>query len=95
MNKDFAELLEAYLDSECGDFSMSYTWRWDDDLEMAIATIKSDYNGRSKEVNFRYDEKSRSLTIELSEGSFYETAEYEWSVKYFWMLVAPALWSEN
>jgi hypothetical protein len=35
------------------------------------------------------------LEIELSEGSFYETREYDYSVKYFWMLVAPSLFPNN
>lgn len=95
MNKEFAELLEEYLSSECGDYSMSYTWKWDDDSECVVATIKSTLNNNEKEVLFRYDEKERNLLIELSEDSWYETAEFEWSVKYFWMLVAPALWPEN
>ena len=31
------------------------------------------------------------LLIELSEDSWYETCEYKYNVKYFWMLVAPEL----
>ena len=95
MNKEFAELLEAYLASECGDYSMSYTWRWDEDCQWAVATIKNTMNNAEKDVNFRYDEENRNLLIEMSEDYWYETAEFDWTVKYFWMLVAPALWAEN
>lgn len=91
MNKLFAERLKEYLDSECEDYSMSYTWEWSEDMNYCIVTVKNDFNDNSKDINFRYNEVTGQLSIELSEDSFYETAEYEFTVKYFWMLVAPAL----
>jgi len=96
MNEKFAKRIEEYLSSECEDYSMKFEWRWDEDYECCIATISNEMHDElSKELWFRYDEKKDDLMIELSEDSFYRTAEYDYSVKYFWMLVSPALFPEQ
>jgi hypothetical protein len=95
MNKLFSELLNEYLDSECEDYSMSYKSEWSEDMNCCIVTIKCNYNDNYKDVNFRFNDDKKQLSIELSEDSWYETSEYEYTVKYFWMLVAPALFPEN
>ena len=91
MNKQFATRLTEYLDSECDDYGMEYDYKWCEDTKCCIVEVKSDYGRKSKELNFRYDEKKDNLLIELSEDSFYQTCEYDYTVKYFWMLISPSL----
>jgi len=95
MNNKFQERLTEYLDSECSDYSMSYKWEWNEDTECCEVEVKSDYSGNFKCLNFRYNEKKDDLSIELSEDSFYETREFDWTVKYFWMLISPSLFPES
>jgi len=47
-----------------------------------------------KMLNFRYDKNNDDLLIELSEDSFYITREFDQTVKYFWMLIAPTLFPD-
>jgi hypothetical protein len=91
MNSEFEQRIEAYLSSECEEYGLEYEWKWNEDTECCEATIT--YQDKSKELNFRFE--NMELQIELSENSFYETAEYNYSVKYFWMLICPVLFAEN
>jgi len=92
MNDKFAKRLEEYLSSECSDYSLEYEWSWNDDTNCCEVVIKrNDHTKHSKELCFQYNEKNDDLTIELSEDSFYITREFDKSVKYFWMLIAPAI----
>lgn len=95
MNSNFSKRIEEYLSDECGDYGMSYSWEWNEDSELCEATISCEHNENEKIVNFRYDEEKDDLLIELSEDSWYVTREYDSSVKYFWMLVAPTLFPNN
>jgi hypothetical protein len=96
MNKKFTDRLNEYLESECSDFDMAFDYKWEEDTACCEVKIyRSDYTKLEKLINFRYNEKNDELEIELSEGSFYETREYDYSVKYFWMLVAPSLFPNN
>ena len=96
MNENFEKRLKEYLDSECDDYDMAYFIDKDDTSEFwcQVQVFRND-NWTTKWVNFKYDETKDVLLIELSEDSFYETKEYDYSVKYFWMLVAPALFPNN
>ena len=89
MNKEFNKRLFEYLDAECFDYDLKYDWEWNEDIQCCEVTITRDDN--SIVLNFRYSENNKDLTIELSEDSWYETREYDSSVKYFWMLVSPEL----
>lgn len=91
MNNKFAELLKEYLDSECDDYGLSYTWNWNEDTECCEVTVKQEHTGHSAEVDFRFDESKESLTIELSEDCYHETHHYDQTVKYFWMLISPSI----
>lgn len=93
MNKKFAKRLEEYLSSECGDYDLEYSLEWDEDMRYCKATIER--NGKSCDLCFRYNEEEDYLSIELSEDSFYKTEEFNHTVKYFWMLVSPYLFSNN
>lgn len=95
MNKKFTTRLTEYLDSECSDFGLEYDFKWCEDTACCEVEVKSNYGPNKKELNFRYDEKGDHLLIELSEDSFYETREYDESVKYFWMLISPSLFPNN
>lgn len=92
MNDKFALRLTEYLNSECSDFDLSYTWEWNDGMQYCEVDVKREcHENRNKTVCFKYNEKNDDLLIELSEDSFYVTREFDQTVKYFWMLVAPAL----
>jgi hypothetical protein len=96
MNDKFAERLDSFLDSEARDYSMSFSWQWNDDCNCCEVLIKSELDAtRFKEINFKYDEENDDLKIELCEDSYYTTREFDETVKYFWMLVAPAIFPEN
>lgn len=95
MNKEFSKRVEEYLSSECSDYDLTYQWEWIEDIECCVATIKrNDHTQFTKSVNFRYNETDDILEIELSEDSFYPTCEYDYTVKYFWMLIAPTLFPD-
>jgi hypothetical protein len=64
---------------------------WNNDTECCEVKITLDGSDKVKYLNFRYTEEDNDLTIELSEDSFYRTREFDETIKYFWILVAPAL----
>ena len=93
MNSKFSKRLQEYLESECSDYDLSFTWEWDEDCQWCKVVItRYELN---KELHFRYNDKKDELMIELSEDSYYITKEYDWSVKYFWMLICPAFFRNN
>ena len=92
MNSNFSKRLTEYLDSECSDYGLSYSWEFDYDCNWCVVRVKKDMPSKEKTVNFRYDEKKDDLLIELSEDSFYVTREFDHTVKFFWMLVSPILY---
>ena len=92
MNQKFANRLNDYLESECSDYDMKFSWEWNEDIDCCEVEVKrDDYTQYSKCLFFKYDENKDDLKIELSEDSFYTTREFDETVKYFWMLVSPAL----
>lgn len=95
MDSKFSIRLEEYLDSECDDYDLEYSWIWDNDIVSAVATVTRSRTTYKCDVTFKYDAKKDDLLIELSEDSFYPTREFDNTVKYFWMLVVPALFPEN
>lgn len=95
MNKKFSARIKEYLDTECSDYGLQYDYKWCEDTECCEVKITTDHNDNIKNLNFRYDDDKDDLSIELSEDSFYVTREFDWSVKYFWMLVSPALFPNN
>ena len=92
MDIKFTKRLEQYLESECDDYDMSYSWEWCEDTQNCEVEIKR--NDLVKHLNFRYDSKKDDLSIELCEDSFYTTREFDYSVKYFWMLISPTLFPD-
>lgn len=96
MNSKFKERLEEYLDSECDDYGLSYKWEWCEDMGYCEVEIKRDNRDEyTKQLYFKYNEDKDDLSIELSEDSFYTTREFDSTVKYFWMLIAPAIFPDN
>jgi len=92
MNDKFTKRLNEYLDSECDDYDLEYSWEWVDDTGCCEVEVKNRDN--FKMLNFRYDKNNDDLLIELSEDSFYITREFDQTVKYFWMLIAPTLFPD-
>ena len=89
MNKKMIDRLEDYLDSECDDYSWDYSWEWNEDTECCEVEISSE--DRNVVLSFQYDEPKDDLSIELGEDSWYVTREFDQTIKYFWMLVAPEM----
>lgn len=95
MNNYFANRLIDYLDSECGDYDLSYTYEWCEDSQNCEVEIKrNDHTQFTKCLNFKYDKENDDLKIELCEDSFYITREFDQTVKYFWMLISPTIFPE-
>lgn len=88
MNNKFSERLTEFLDSECSDYE-EYSWNWNDDYNCCEVCI-SRYDNKI-EIYFKYDENIDSLFIDMSDGNWQEVNEYDFLVKYFWMLVSPAI----
>ena len=82
MIEEQQNVLIEYLDSECSDFDMSYETVYNYEV-----TVKRFDN--VADLTFRFNENQ--LQIELSEECWYDTDFFEWSVKYFWMLVSTEL----
>lgn len=92
MNDKFAKRLREYLESECSDYDLKFSWEWDSDCDWCEVTITRDCGEQhAKELKFKYDEGKDDLLIELSEDSYYATREFDSTVKYFWMLISPAI----
>jgi hypothetical protein len=89
MNDKFSDRLSEFLDHECEDYGLSYSWEWNEDMQCCDVEIKRDDHLFC--VAFWYNEDEDALEIELTEDSWYITREYDSSVKYFWILVGPAL----
>ena len=93
MNRKFIIRLEEFLSTECDDFGLSYDYEWNEDMQRC--EVEAIRLKRSKVVNFRYNEREDCLSIELCEDSFCKTREYDNTVKYFWMVICPALFPED
>lgn len=93
MNKKFVERLTEYLDSECSDYGMIYDWEWNEDTEHCEVEV----TGGEKSVClfFSYNEENDELSIDMGEDCYEVTREFDYTVKYFWIKVAPDLFSNN
>jgi hypothetical protein len=92
MNDKFVKRLEEYLKSECSEDSIRWSYEWNEDTECCEVCIRDErIEALNTVLNFRYNKVENDLMVELSEDCFYTTRESNWTVKYFWMLVAPAL----
>jgi len=95
MNKEFSKRIEEYLTSECDDYDLTYKWKWNEDTMCCEVEVKrDDHTQYVKCLNFKYDKQEDDIKIELSEDSYYITREFDQTVKYFWMLISPALFPE-
>ncbi len=87
--KDFVEQLTALLDSECEDYGIKYDY----ELEENHAEVTISLNGLVARISFKYVDGT--LYIDRYEDAWEKIAEYDWTVKYLWMIIAPALWPTN
>jgi len=96
MNAKFANRLQEYLESECSDYDLKFSWEWNEDCGCCDVTIlKDDHTQYTKELRFKYDKEKDDLRIELCEDSFYTTREFDHTVKYFWMLISPTMFPDS
>ena len=89
MNNKFSDRLSEFLDHECEDYGLSYSWEWNEDMQCCEVEIKRDDYAVC--IAFRYNSPLNNLEIETSEDNWDTTNEYDSSVRYFWILVSPAL----
>jgi len=74
----------------------SYKWEWCEDIGCCeVEIIRDNRKEYTKHLSFKYNENKDDLSIELSEDSFETTREFDSTVKYFWMLIAPAVFPDN
>ncbi len=90
---NFIEKLESFLGSECNDYGLSYSWDWADDSDFKIeATIKrNDLEEIEEVVLFDYQDGDLLLCMSYDCDVWEKVTEYDWRVKYFWMLIAPVV----
>lgn len=89
INDKFKDRLIEFLNSECNDYDIEYSLEYNLDTEYYEVEIKR-YDNLIL-VEFNYDEDKDVLIINMGEDNWYEVKEYDWSVKYFWMLVSSRL----
>lgn len=94
MNKKFVDKLTEFLESECSDYGLGYDWVVSDCHDNAITvSIVRENTDLSIDVDFRFN--GFSLEIEMGDDNWEVVKEYDYTVKYFWMLVSPTLFPNN
>ena len=94
MNKKFVEKLTEFLESECSDYGLVYDLTLSDYHDNAVTvTIFRENTDSTIDVEFRM--KDNDIEIEIADGCWEVVREYDYTVKYFWMLVSPALFPNN
>lgn len=91
--KKFEKRLNEFLKSELSDYDFKYKIEWDDCEDMFNVKIKR--NGIVKNVSFRYNEIDDELLLDIYGYHQYIVREFDHTVKYFWMLIAPAFFPKN
>jgi hypothetical protein len=95
MNNKFSERLEEFLASECSDYDLKYSWEWDEDCNWCVVKIARDINPlRETELCFRYNQIKDELLLQMYEDSYETVREYDYTVKYFWMILSPRIFPE-
>jgi hypothetical protein len=90
MNKKFIERLTEFLESEATDYGLTYDYTASDYHENGIdVKIERENTDLKCEVAFIFN--GTDIEIELSEDSWEVVREYDNTVKYFWMIIAPEL----
>lgn len=87
--------LKQFLDSEVNDYGLSYEFEsveFEKDNPVSYATVKIKRFESEISVNFR--SKEGNLQIEFTEDLWYDICEYNHTVKYFWMIICPVLFSD-
>lgn len=86
----FKERLEEFLNSELSDYSLKYLLEFDENYENCEVII-SDGNEEFS-IDFQYDINKDNLLVCMYEDIFEVTREFDWTVKYFWQILAPKFW---
>lgn len=103
INYRFAQKLEAFLSSECDDYGIISETTFDD-ISLNTAHVALKRNGNSVDLKFRYipnrhtplhDEVHDDIALCMYEDCYEIVREYDWTVRYFWMKVAPYLFPVN
>jgi hypothetical protein len=85
--------LIEFLDTECSELdSLAYeiqSIEFSEDKPEFYAIVKVKY--RKNDIDVRFRIKNNELQIEMAEGIWYNVREFDHTVKYFWMIVSPAL----
>lgn len=103
INYRFAQKLEAFLDSECDDYDILSETVFDE-ISLNKAQVTLSRNGYSVSLKFRYipnryvplyDEVHDDIALCMYEDCYEIVREYDLTVRYFWMKVAPRLFPVN
>ncbi len=92
MNKKFKKRLTDFLDSEVKDYEIKYKIESEEEYGCAIELEK--YNNICY-LSFQYIPEKDELELEMNDSNFEVVREFDWTVKYFWMLVAPSIFGER
>lgn len=104
MHKRFRTALTNFLDSEATDYFMGYEILGDtyDELSFPSVTVKIFIDNESCVVFEEFawtthccNQTGDSLCLEMGEDHWEHVCEYSWEVKYFWMKVAPHLFTSE
>ena len=88
MNKQFLTELMEFLENELGDYDLA----WDFAIDEDVVTVTVTGTHHTGEVLFRRE--GGLLEVEIYEDTWMVVVHYDWRVKYFWMVLAPQIWSE-
>lgn len=89
---NFRKRLNEFLNSECDDYDIGYEIEEDmNEDEFSSVDVKIKRFENEIYINFKYDSMKNDLKLELSDDSYYTVREFDYTVKYFWMLVSPVL----
>ena len=86
----FKERLDEFLNSELGDYPFKYLLEFDENYENCEVIISDGVEEFS--IDFQYDTEKDDLRICMYEDIYEVTREFDWTVKYFWQVLAPMFW---
>ena len=91
MNNKFVKRLTGFLEMECEYYGVEYSYEWCSDCKWCNVTLNR--FGDFITIPFRYDEEKDDLSLDMYEDNWKTVREFDWTVKYFWMVVSPVFFS--
>lgn len=94
MKEKFKTRLKEFLESEANGDGISHLidetefLNWDEYTKIPVIISRFE---KSITIYFGYNSDEKTLEIQSDDCCCYAVREYDWTVKYFWILAAPAL----